>query len=316
MKRIALALAALLIVAGLWTWAWWSTAAGIKSGLTAPQPQGPQFACATLTVTGYPFALHIDCADLSVTDGDLSFSVPHLSLKTPFPSADRYALTAAGPALLTDAFTGSQTQLSWTGLEGHARLDNWRLRTLTLDAKALTYADALIPNLTMAKIGVAKVSVDDAGDGPVPKTAALAVKATIGDLTLPGLAPDTAQIKLSAGLAGLPDDVRVWANPSLLPYLAAIGGKLTLQTLALETPTIKADLTGDLGLDTSHRPQGQLTLTSRGLAPRLGLIMQPTLVGLIVGTTDQDGLQVQTFAFKDGIASAGGVPVSVLTPLF
>jgi hypothetical protein len=73
---------------------------------------------------------------------------------------------------------------------------------------------------------------------------------------------------------------------------------------------------GDLGLDAEGLLDGQIAITSTGVAERLGATLAEPWRTLMLGSPRDDGSYANQLGFKGGAVFSGVVPVAAVPPLF
>jgi hypothetical protein len=150
---------------------------------------------------------------------------------------------------------------------------------------------------------------------PANNLATLAVFASANAVMAPGLGIADGESSLEAEITRLPDDLGALAEPGLLQRWQAAGGQLQLLGLKGTAGPDFIEASGTVALDTAHRPEGQITLTSKGMVERLGGLVPPEFQNLIVGAQAADGSYSQTLTMRGGMVLSGLIPLGMLPPL-
>ncbi|QQR39369.1 DUF2125 domain-containing protein [Devosia rhizoryzae] len=321
-KRIIILGSILLTLVVLWSGAWLFVSSQIKTQVDAlalaDGETAPQLTCATLDIGGYPFNFDVRCAGATLVSGDLMVTVPDLRASVLAYRPNHVLASAAGPAEISDAFTGGRNEVSWTALDASLRIENWRIARLSVEGDGLSWNDTLFGNALISKSGHLEAHLLDMPELHDPATgrAALAAYVSASDVEVPGieLAQTTAEIE--AELTGLPDDIRNWGAAPLLEDWQQAGGKLSLVAVRANDGVSDLSATGDLALDEAGYPTGSLAIDSKGVAERIGPFIQEPWRTLVLGVPGEDGRHKNQLSFANGGLSSGLVPISALPSLF
>ena len=128
------------------------------------------------------------------------------------------------------------------------------------------------------------------------------------------LSDTKAEIQLE--LTGLPDDVRNWGDPNLLPSMAANGGTLNIVAIHGTDAASTLDANGALKLDPQGQVDGQITIASTGVAERIGPLLAEPWRTLVLGTPAADGSYSNQLNFRAGAIYSGLVPIATIPPLY
>lgn len=322
MKRIIIVGTVLVLVIGLWSAAWLYGATLIRQQVealaSADGQATPRLVCDRFGVGGWPFYFDVTCGDMTVTSGDLTFSVAEVRASA--EAYDPWLVVASlyGPMQVADAFTGSRQQLDWKRIEASLRLKDWRIARLSVVGEELALADTVAEPLPLAKAKQMEFHLVDvpAAHDAQKHTAALKLHALVADLNAEQFGIAAGQSTLDGTLAGLPDDVRDWGAPDMLARFAANAGALTLDSFkGSDGDAGSFDIGGHLGLDAEIRPAGQFTITSKGLVERFGTLVPEQWRGLVLGNPAADGSYKQSITLANGVIIAGLLPVGVVPSL-
>lgn len=251
---------------------------------------GRIWSCNSLSSSGYPLSISIDCdtPNLRVED---SVSLRNLSVKRATVRAQLYAPTLVqidlfGPALLED--NARKADINWSSLQIHLRGLPARLDRLSIVGRDLV---AKTDDLPTTKI--------DALHAHLKRTAPTAM----------------APYGLTVGLAGvdwpLIDKFAGPGGPALLTLVGTVtqldaagaghwaerledwrvaGGRLSVAALSLTRGDISLQGEGVLGLDQLHRPDGKLAVRFHNAGPALlalveaaGRLDRNTIAGRLAG---------------------------------
>lgn len=326
MNRFAWLGLVVLAVAALWVAGWFYAASEVRARIAA---LAPDLACAELDISGFPFRLDVECSGLSHGTGDLGIGLAGVKASVLVYNPTHVILSAAGPLTIADAFTGSQSRVDFAAAEASIRLkaadfwaglrgEGWRLARASLLADGIAWIDTLTGEALLASADHLEGHLLDIPEQHQPENglAALASYASLDGLTAPGLVITDAVASLEAELTGLPDDLRALAVPDALQRWRDAGGSLELIRLEGTAGEEFVRASGTLSLDAAGHPEGQLALSSKGLAERAGALIPPEWQGVILGSPAADGSYSQTVNLRGGYIFAGLMPLGQLQPLF
>lgn len=323
MKKRIIILGAIVLLVVLGASAAWYYAAGLVrqevEGLAfADGETSPQLTCASLGIGGFPFAFDIDCTDAVLVSGDLMVEVPGLRLSTMVFNLTHVLASAKGPAQLSDAFTGQRSALSWSSLDGSLRLTDKRIARLSLVGNDLSWNDLLLGDTVLARSPHAELhllDIPEAHDAQ-RKLASLALYLKADALDLPAATLAGTAIEVEAELSGLPDDLTTLGAAPLLPAWQQAGGQLKIVGIRMSDPSADLNASGDLALDAQGFPTGAITIDSKGVAERIGPLIEEPWRTLVLGVPAADGRHTNQLNFRNGTLSSGLVPITALPPLF
>jgi hypothetical protein len=322
MRRITLLAIVLVIIIGGWSAAWVYASGFIRGQVgalaDADGQTEPRLTCGTLDVGGYPFWFDVTCGDLTATQGDISVNMPELKATVLVYDPFHAVFRATGPVAYSDAFTGSKRQLDWSLLEASAHLVDWRIGRISIVGDQLKLSDTIGGDTLLGQARHAEFHLLD-----IPKQhdaakhlAALALYAKADDLSVPDAGISDGKSTLEADISALPDDVRTYGDGDLVQRWRAAGGKVKLVGFKGQDGEQDFDVTGNVGRDAEARPEGQVSIRSKGLVERFGSLLVPQQwQGAILGSPGPDGRYSQTINMTNGVAFAGLVPLGTLPPL-
>jgi len=321
-KRIIILGSLVLAVVVVWSLAWFVLAGVIKQQIGAQaQADGiasPQITCGTLDVGGFPFRLDADCAQARIVSGDVVVDLPGLRASVQVDNPFHLLVSALGPLQLTDTFTGSRNAVAWSALEASIRLDSWRIARASISGKDLVWSDTLIGQSLIAQAPLAEFHLFDIPEQHDAErhTAALAGYVLAKDLAYPGLTLGDTNAEIQIELSGLPDDVRNWGTPDMLPALQAANGQLKLVAVHGTDGDSTLDATGALALDPQGQIDGTITINSTGVAERIGPLLEEPWRTLVLGQAAPDGSYANQLNFRAGGIFSGLVPIATIGPLY
>lgn len=320
-RIIILGALVLLVVAGA-SAAWYYVAGQIREqiGLLAyaDGETSPQLTCATLGVGGYPFAFDVECTDAVVISGDVMVEVPGVRASAMVYDFNHFLASAKGPAEISDAFTGQRSALSWTGLEGSLRLVDNRIARLSLVGDGLAWNDLLFGDALLASSSHAELHLLDIPEAHQPDRhlAALALYLKADDLDLPVATLTDTALEVQAELTGIPDDFNTIGLTPILPAWQAAGGEFNLVALRMTDAAADLNASGKLSLDAQGLPNGTISIDSKGVAERIGPMIEEPWRTLVLGVPGEDGRHTNQLNFRNGTLSSGLLPITTLPPLF
>lgn len=321
-KRIIILGAIVLLVCLAWSAGWYFIAGQIRQQVEAlafaDGETSPQITCADLGIGGYPFNIDISCVDTVIVSGDVLVEIPEVRASAVVYRPTHLIASARGAAEISDAFTGQRSAVSWEGLEASLRLENWRIARLSVVGTNVSWNDLLFGDALIARAGNAELHLldiperHDAAQG----RADLALFVRTTGLDYPGVAVEAADIELEAEITRLPDDLRTIDTTNLLPAWQRAGGRI--DAIALRTRDAASDLeaNGSLSLDEAGLLNGTIDISSRGVAERIGAMIEEPWRTLVLGVPGEDGRHVNQVNFRAGTVSSGLVPLGAVPPLF
>src|SRR5690606_38585351 len=110
----------------------------------------PQLQCGTLDIGGIPFRFDVACADATLVSADLMVTVPELRASVMVWKPTHLLAFAEGPAQISDAFTGLEQAVTWSGLEASARLTDWRIARVSVVGRDVNWTDRLFGESAIA----------------------------------------------------------------------------------------------------------------------------------------------------------------------
>ncbi|HEY8576337.1 MAG TPA: DUF2125 domain-containing protein [Devosia sp.] len=321
-KRIIILGSVVVAVIVLWSAAWAVLSGLIRQNVqalaAADGVQTPNLACETLNVGGYPFRFDLDCGNARIVSGDLVVDVPGIRASARVYSPFHLLASAQGPLQLTDSFTGTRNSVAWSTLDASVNVQNWRIQRLSVSGKDVVWSDRLFGDAVIAQSPLVELHLFDIPEQHDPERhlAALAAYGRAQGLAWPGLTLTGTDADIELELSGLPDDVRNWGDPALLPSIQQAGGKLNIVRIHATDADSVLDATGTLGLDAQAMVDGQVAITSTGVAERIGPMIEEPWRTLVLGTPGAEGVYTNQLTFKNGAIFSGLVPIASVPPLF
>ncbi len=321
-KRIIILGSVVVAVIVLWSAAWLVLAGVVKQNVDAlaltDGVTEPNLTCGTLDVGGFPFRFDVDCETARIVSGDIVVDVPGIRASIRVYAPFHVLASAKGPLQLSDNFTGTRNGVAWSSLEASVRLDNWRIARASLSGKDLVWSDTLFGDAVIAQSPLTEIHLFDIPEqyDAERHVAALALYARADNLAWLGLTLTDTNAEAQLELSGLPDDVRNWGDPMLLPSMQQAGGALRIVAIHATDAASVLDAEGQLGLDEQGMVDGQIAITSTGVAERIGPLLQEPWRTLVLGTPGADGAHVNQINFRAGGIFSGLVPIASLPPLF
>lgn len=323
MKKRIIILGALVLLVVLGASAAWYFAAGlvrkeVENLAFADGETSPQLTCASLGIGGFPFAFDIDCTNAVVVSGDLMVELPGLRLSTMVFNLSHVLASAKGPAQLSDAFTGQRSALSWSSLDGSLRLTDRRIARLSLVGNDLSWNDLLLGDTVLARSTHAEMHLLDIPEAHDAERhlASLALYLKADALDLPALTLAGTALEVEAEVSGLPDDFTALGASAILPTWQQAGGQLKIVGVRMSDASADLQASGDLALDAQGFPTGTVAIDSKGVAERIGPLIEEPWRTLVLGVPGTDGRHTNQLNFRSGTLSSGLVPITALPPLF
>lgn len=321
-KRIIILGSVVVAVIVLWSAAWLVLASMIRQNVDAlalaDGVATPNLACGTLNVGGYPFRFDVDCVNARIVAGDVTVDVPGIRASIRVYAPTHMLASALGPLQLTDNFTGTRNGINWSTFEASVRLDNWRIARASISGKDMVWSDTLFGDAVIAQSPLVELHLFDIPEQHDAEqgVAALAAYGRAQALSWPGLTLTDTNAEIELELSGLPDDVRSWGDPMLLPSIQQAGGRLNVASIHATDAASTLDATGELRIDDRALLDGQIAVTSSGVADRIGPMIEEPWRTLVLGTPGPDGLHTNQLNFRAGAVFSGLVPIAAVPPLF
>jgi hypothetical protein len=321
-KRIIILGSVVVAVVVLWSAAWLVLSGVIRQNVEAlalaDGVTTPNVSCQTLDVTGFPFRFDLDCGAARIVSGDIVVDVPAIRASARVYAPTHLLVSALGPLQLTDSFTGTRNAVAWSALDASLRLDNWRMARGSISARDVVWSDTLFGDAVIAQSSLVEIHLIDIPEqhDPERRVASLALYAPVQDLAWPGLTLTDTNADVQMELSGLPDDIRNWGDPQVLRAMQAANGALKIVAIHGTDANSVLDAQGELRLDPQGLLEGQIGITSTGVAERIGPLLEEPWRTLVLGTPTADGSHANQLNFRAGGIFSGLVPIASVPPLF
>ena len=322
MKRIIWLFIAIIVAVVLWSAAWLFLAGEVRSNIAAlADADGvttPRFSCETLNVSGFPFRFDADCSNGRLVDGDVAVDVAGLRASVLVYRPTHVVASALGPIKIVDAFTGSRSAVTFSGLEASARLDGWRIARVSVSGHDLKWSDTLMGEQLIAQSALVDLQL---GDIPEQHDADRGLAALAGylqarDLVIPGFTIADGSAAVEVEVSGLPDDVRLLGEPDALLRWRAADGQLKLVSARATDGDSDLTASGNLALDPQGLLDGQVSITSTQVAERIGPYIAEPFRTIVLGNPAADGRYANVLNFRAGTIYSGLIPIGMVPPLF
>jgi hypothetical protein len=307
-----------LAYGGAWLWAAGQAEAYVKTLETADGVTAPRVTCGVFGVGGFPFGFDITCNDATLVMNDITVTVAGLKAAAEVYNPTHVIVFAHAPIGIADAFTGIENRLDFEALEASVRLSGWRIGRVSAVVTAPVWSETILDDRLLARADRAELHFADvpARHDAEAGVATLLHYARIDNLVAPGFDVAAGQLTVESELSNVPDDVRTYGDADLLKRWQAAGGRLTLTRLEGVDGANRLVATGDLGLDSAGRVEGQMKFDSTGVVERFAPAVPEQYRGLIFGTPAADGSYSQTFNIAAGVVFSGLVATGMIPPLF
>lgn len=278
----------------------------------------PSLTCASLGIGGFPFAFDVDCTDAVIVSGDVMVEVPGLRASAMVYELNHFLASAKGPAEISDAFTGQRSALAWTNLEGSLRLTDNRIARLSLIGDELAWNDLLVGDTLLGRAGHAELHLLDMPEAHKPDLglSALALYMRADALELPAAQITNAALETEAEVTGIPDDYSTIGLTPILPTWQQAGGELKIVSLKMTDANADLNASGNLALGPTGLVDGTIKIDSKGVAERIGPMIEEPFRTLVLGVPGADGRHTNQLNFRAGTLSSGLLPITTLPPLF
>lgn len=321
-KRIIILGTIILLVIAAASAAWFYAAGLIRQEIEnlafADGETTPQLTCGSLDISGYPFAFDIDCTDAVIVSGDVLAEIAGIRASAMVYAPTHILASAKAPAELSDAFTGQKSAIAWANLEGSLRLTDGRVARLSIVGDDLSWNDLLFSDTLLARSGHAELHLLDMPEAYNAETgtAALALYMRANALDLPGAELTGVTLETEAEATGLPADLATIVPDTFLRSWQAAGGELKIVSIRASEGEGDLNATGNLALDAAGLLNGAVTIDSKGVAERIGAMIEEPWRTLVLGVPAEDGRHTNQLNFRAGTLSSGLIPVAALPPLF
>jgi hypothetical protein len=321
-KRIIILGSVVVALVVLWSAAWLVLSGVIRQNVEAlalaDGVTTPNVSCQTLDVTGFPFRFDLDCGAARIVSGDIVVDVPAIRASARVYAPTHLLVSALGPLQLTDSFTGTRNAVAWSALDASLRLDNWRMARGSISARDVVWSDTLFGDAVIAQSSLVEIHLMDIPEqhDPERRVASLALYAPVQNLAWPGLTLTDTNADVQMELSGLPDDIRNWGDPQVLRAMQAANGALKIVAIHGTDANSVLDAQGELRLDPQGLLEGQIGITSTGVAERIGPLLEEPWRTLVLGTPTADGSHANQLNFRAGGIFSGLVPIASVPPLF
>ncbi|RUT29442.1 DUF2125 domain-containing protein [Arsenicitalea aurantiaca] len=322
MKRFAILATAIVLVVVAWSGAWLYAAGEIRRTIDAQAAadgiSSPRLTCGTLEVAGFPFRFDVTCLEASAQIEDMTVDLAEWRATVLVYRPTHLLAFGRGPARITDAFTGSSSELSWEELEASVRLSGWRIARASLTADTIAWSDTLVGQSLIGSASHLEAHLIDMPDAHEPErgVSALAAYVRLEDVSAPGFDVAGGEATLEAELTGIPDDVRAFGDPDLLPRWQQAGGALNLVGFRAQAGEQFFQSTGSLQLSDAGLANGRFDVESRGILEEIGDMLPPDMRQLILGNPDADGTYSQSIGLTNGVIFSGMLPIGMIPALF
>ena len=321
-KRIIILGGVVIAVILAWSLAWYALSGFVRQQIQmlaeADGVTSTRLTCGTLSVGGFPFRFDADCEAAHVVTGDLELDIPGIRASIQVYAPTHMLASAKGPLQLTDTFTGTRNAVDWSTLEASIRLQDWRIARASVSGKDLVWSDTLLGSTTIATAPLVEAHLFDIPERHDAERhlSALAGYILAKDLAYPALTLNQTNAEIQLELGGLPDDVRNWGAPDMLAQMQAVGSTLDIVGIHGTDGDSVLDATGSLTLDEQAQLEGQITITSTGVAERIGPLLEEPWRTLVLGAPGADGSYANQLNFRNGGLYSGLVPIAMIGPLF
>lgn len=321
-KRIIILGGIVLFVVLAWTTAWFVLAGVIRSNVEAQASNdgvtAPRLACGNLDIRGFPFRFDVYCTEGLIQSGDIAVALPLIRASVRVYAPTHMLVSAEGPLNFTDAFTGTRNRVAWTTLDGSIRLTDWRIARVSVAATDLVWSDTLVGETVVAQAPLAELHLLDIPEQHDAEhgLAALAGYLRTEGVSYPGMTLTDTNAELELELTAVPDDVRSWNDPALLPTWQANDGELRVVSLRGTDADAQLTAAGGLRLDQAGQVNGQIDIQSTGVAERIGPLLEEPWRTLVLGVPAPDGSYTNQLNFESGTILSGLVPIATIPPLF
>lgn len=319
MKRFAILGSLVILVVALWTGAWFYISNRIQNEVGALANLQPRITCAKLNIGGFPFRIDITCTNFSFQDGDITVDVAKVQAVALVYRPTHVQIFAEQPMQISDAFAGSQTQLTWSNAKASVRMDGFKLARASLVVEQPKLTDELIGSSQILAGEHFELHLIDGGaQSTLEDRQNLNLYAFLVQADAPLVQIEQAEIKLDVEITAMPNDVRIWNSPELRTIWRAGEGNLRLHDFSMESSELSFSAKGSGTITPDGYLTGEAKLTSAGLIDRLQASgnLPPMVMALIAGTKIDENNYEQSLSIDNGVLSLGGIPLLKTPKLF
>lgn len=322
-----LPVAAFVALCTLWTGLWFFSAnraeAIAEAFIAREAERGRDWLCPKRSIAGFPFSITLTCAEprLVVMDpqglrreGRLGALALHARISSP----GRFIAVLGGPFVARDP-QGGQIEMNWqdarinlvAGAESISEASVW------LNAPTLAAGFGGEPDLRALAKGVELHLRRSAGDKPGTD-----LVAQIADLTFTPLdhltgSKDPIRMEMQVSAPALVPDPRQRFQDALEQWRQG-GNRARVVVFKTTKGNAVVDLSGELGLDDLHRPEGNLQGRARGLDALLGALTRRggiDMGGLLGRMSGGQGMPI-ALSLERGRMRMGPFTLMELAPLY
>lgn len=324
-----------IALAAVWAGGWFfvrgQVEAEIDRRIERAALQGLKITCADRRIEGFPFAIVVACAPLTVinTNAAREMTIARIHVDARIYTPQRIDVTMIAPFGVRELGPGGRDVVAATWTKGGATLalTGAEITGVSTTFDALDVAFAGAPNSYRAAAATLDLA-RTAGSGPTaPLDIAARISALEGSLNLPGITGKT-DVEVKSVLAAVAALQGVSAQDQLRNWTRA-GGRLRIDVLRLVSQGAALEASGDIGLDPRGRVDGALRLLVHDLErifrdlvqqrviPREMLSAVPTLnaVSKPAEISGRKAIAVP-IAVREGLIRVGPVPIGAVPPLF
>ncbi|WP_375457984.1 DUF2125 domain-containing protein [uncultured Enterovirga sp.] len=294
----------LALLAVGWSVVWFvirdRTRAGLDEWIAAEAVSGRRWSCADRSFSGYPFRIEIGCSDFTVDRPDVHASIGRLLVVSQLYQPRHIIAEASGP--LRVAAGSTRVEGDWRLLQASVILREGGFDRISLVVDAPT-ASIINPGATTLDVASRRFEGHLRPDPAVPTTFDLALRSD--GAVIPGLeilvgGQEPADLQIGIGVTES-DDLPARPLWGELERWRLANGRVELRSLSMTKGPRRAQATGSFGIDSEHRPQGQLQMSAIGLGGLLGRVaggsgIGGALLGALLGTPEPDAAPAGTGA--------------------
>ncbi len=321
MKRLVVLLSVIIVIVAGWIAAWFTAAAVIKSkagqfmqaSLNTPR----QIQCEKFAVFGFPFSFEATCANLVISANDISLFLPQITAAIAISRPTSLLISAVGPAVINDAFSGSRRQISWDDLSVFVSTNGWALERLFIKANNLELMDNIAGEKLLARADSFKATLVDKPDqyNKAASLAQLAARVSVDKVSLPEFDLIDANLRLAATIDAIPDDIRQWSLATLASNWFTEKTGIDLMAFTGADARSEFKLSGSLSATGQARLSGDFSLYTQNITERLVRFIDLTTLQILFGFPNKDNSRDQSYSLRHGVLLAGNLPILTFNSL-
>ncbi len=302
---------------GFWFFASNKADEALSTWIATEKTNGRTWECAGKEIGGFPFRIELQCASIKFSSTQMKVDLGAFHAATQIYSPKLILADVSGPLQINSA--GVQNIFSWTNMRVSLRF-NGALERFSMNIADLKAGEVADNALASAKMMELHLRTDT---GRPSEDKAIDVVMNVSDLRAPGLDilvgnMDVATINLTGTITqALGLHVGNWQAG--LEHWRAQNGQIFFENARLAKGPFSIEGKGALGLDQTHRIEGELMVGARGVGPIVSRFISGNaaqLAGALLVRKDGSAVELP-LRMRDGRVSFGPIRTGpILAPLY